>query len=186
MPQFNTNVDQAILKKFRSVLKANTGLKKGDFTKSLEAAMLDYIIKNSTSHHAAHYKIEKNPGLKITDCETILALDKSIRFVGICTAAGKLLVSIYRKGLSPLLNKQELEFAASESATKALDRKTKANKLGKVVYSVTAYEDVKRATFSMADNLYLLVSYERNVDDTMIQNKILPEITMDSLQVDTE
>ena len=77
-------------------------------------------------------------------------------------------------------------FAASDSTIKARDRKTKANKLGKVVYSVTAYEDVKRATFSMADNLYLLVSYERNAEDTMIENKILPEITMDSMKVETE
>ena len=30
-------------------------------------------------------------------------------------------------------------FAASDSTIKARDRKTKANKLGKVVYSVTAY-----------------------------------------------
>jgi len=179
-------VDPRILKKFRSVLKSNTGLKKGDFTRSLEAAMLDYVIKNSTSNYAAHYKAEQNPELKIANCETILGLHKSIRFAGICTGNGKLLVSMYKKGINPLLTEKELDVSAMDSITRTHDTNTKGSKLGKVVYSITAYEDVKRATFSMADDLFLLVSYERNVDDTMIENKILPEISTATLQVHTK
>ena len=45
----NSNLDDSILKEFRDVIYHKRGLKHGDFKKTLEEAMLDYIIKYSKS-----------------------------------------------------------------------------------------------------------------------------------------
>lgn len=45
MTQINAKIDEEILKEFRDVIYTRMGLRKGDFKKSLEDAMLDYIIK---------------------------------------------------------------------------------------------------------------------------------------------
>ncbi len=49
MPQVNAKIDDVLLKEFRHVIYEKYGLKKGDFKKSLEAAMADYVIKYSKS-----------------------------------------------------------------------------------------------------------------------------------------
>ena len=45
MSQINANIDDEILSKFRDVIYRRTGLKKGDFKKSLESAMVEYVLK---------------------------------------------------------------------------------------------------------------------------------------------
>lgn len=52
MTQINAKIDEVILKEFRDVIYTRMGLKKGDFKKSLEDAMLDYILKYSKSDGA--------------------------------------------------------------------------------------------------------------------------------------
>ena len=47
--QINAKIDEQVLKEFRHVIYTKLGLKKGDFKKSLEDAMLDYVIKYSKS-----------------------------------------------------------------------------------------------------------------------------------------
>ena len=55
MTQINAKVDDIILKQFRDVIYTRMGLKKGDFKKSLEDAMLDYIMKYSKSETAKEF-----------------------------------------------------------------------------------------------------------------------------------
>ncbi len=50
--QINAKIDEEVLKEFRHVIYTKLGLKKGDFKKSLEDAMLDYVIKYSKSDDA--------------------------------------------------------------------------------------------------------------------------------------
>lgn len=49
MVQINAKVNDEIVKKFRHVIYEKDGLKKGDFKKALEEAMLDYIGKYGDS-----------------------------------------------------------------------------------------------------------------------------------------
>ena len=49
MVQINANLDERIVKEFRHVIYTRAGLKKGDFKKALEQAMLDYILKYAES-----------------------------------------------------------------------------------------------------------------------------------------
>ena len=45
MSLINANLDDRILKEFREVIYYRSGLKKGDFKKTLEDAIVDYILK---------------------------------------------------------------------------------------------------------------------------------------------
>lgn len=51
----NSNLDEHILKEFRDVIYQKRGLKHGDFKKTLEDAMLEYIIKYSKSSNAKEF-----------------------------------------------------------------------------------------------------------------------------------
>jgi len=55
MTQINAKIDDAVLTEFRDVIYTRMGLKKGDFKKSLEDAMLDYILKYSKSSSAKDF-----------------------------------------------------------------------------------------------------------------------------------
>ena len=57
MKAINAKIDEQIFQEFRDVVYKRTGLKRGEFTKSVESAMLDYILKYSKSESAkAHAK----------------------------------------------------------------------------------------------------------------------------------
>ena len=55
MTQITANLDDRLLKEFRDVIYHKSGLRKGDFKKSLEEAMLDYIIRYSKSDGAKDF-----------------------------------------------------------------------------------------------------------------------------------
>ncbi len=47
MAQITANLDDRLLKEFRDVIYNKSGLRKGDFKKSLEEAIKEYITKYS-------------------------------------------------------------------------------------------------------------------------------------------
>ena len=47
MTQITANLDDRLLKEFRDVIYNKSGLRKGDFKKSLEEAIVEYITKYS-------------------------------------------------------------------------------------------------------------------------------------------
>lgn len=49
MTIINSDVDDEIVQEFRGVIYTMSGLKKGDFKKSLEDALLDYVLRHSKS-----------------------------------------------------------------------------------------------------------------------------------------
>jgi len=55
MTQITANLDDRLIKEFRDVIYNKSGLRKGDFKKSLEEAMLDYIIRYSKSDGAKDF-----------------------------------------------------------------------------------------------------------------------------------
>ena len=120
--------------------------------------------------------------LKLTQeaikCKRILELDKSIRYAGMCASDGTLVASEYKKEITPLINGTELEFAAKISAIRAMERDVLSTRLGKPMYSIASYENVKRATISLDKGMFLLVSFERNADDALIINKVMNELNI--------
>ena len=109
-------------------------------------------------------------------CEKILTLDYSIRFVGVCSTDGLLLDFKYRDDLNPLLSDNILKKAVKKTALRHASREENIGDMGMPLYTVTAYENVKRATIPFSDKLLLLISFERNKDETKIIKKILDYI----------
>ena len=107
------------------------------------------------------------------DFESIFETVPSIRFIGVCTTQGKLLDAQYRSGVTPLLSDRGLQFAVMKSAIRATTRIGENEEVGNPVYSVTMYENVKRATIPFGDNLLLLVSFEKNQVESVIMEKVL-------------
>lgn len=119
-------------------------------------------------------------------CKRILRLDDSIRFAGIANNKGEIIVSAYRKGLEPLLTKEESELSVMQSVIRMNIRKTLEAKLGKTVYAFALYEKVKRATMPLYyynnnnnDNGYfLMVSFDiESNHERIILDRILPVLS---------
>ena len=109
-------------------------------------------------------------------CKLIIQSDQSIRFVGIADKYGKQVAVSYREGLVPYLNQTESEIYSIDTVMRMNSRKEMESKLGKVIYSFTLYEKIKRATIYTRNIDYpvLMVSFDTQSDHhNIILNKIL-------------
>lgn len=110
-------------------------------------------------------------------CRQISQSDASVRFVGISDKYGKQAAVNYREGLVPYLNQMESEIYSIDTVMRMNSRKEMESKLGKVIYSFTLYENLKRATIYTGNMDYpvLMVSFDTNSEhDSIILDKILP------------
>lgn len=110
-------------------------------------------------------------------CKQISQSDGSVRFVGIADKYGKQVAVNYREGLVPYLNQTESEIYSIDTVMRMNTRKEMEVKLGRVIYSFTLYENLKRATIYTENIDYpaLMVSFDTNSEhDSIILNKILP------------
>jgi hypothetical protein len=115
-----------------------------------------------------------------------LDLDNSIRFVGFINNKGTVIAYEYREGLDRLLRTNESELSFIDTVLRMRTRKDMEPKLGKIIYSLTLYEKVKRATI-MPDNEedpILMVSLDVNRDikggtdhESLIRDRILPLVS---------
>ncbi len=116
-------------------------------------------------------------------CDSVIALDKSIRFAGIADEDGHLVATAERKGLKPLLTPEERAQYAITAATRQYTRLRWEYLLGKIDYAMSHYAKLIRATIPIADensrlSYVLLLSFDvdmdgRNVHD-IIMEKIIP------------
>ena len=117
-------------------------------------------------------------GTELDDlCDQIIQSDDSIRFVGIADKYGKQVAVKYRDGLVPYLNQTESEIYSIDTVMRMNSRLEMESKLGKVIYSFTLYENLKRATIYTGNNDYpvLMVSFDTRSDhDNIILKKIFP------------
>lgn len=110
-------------------------------------------------------------------CKQILRSDDSIRFVGLADKYGKQVAVNYRVGLIPYLNQTESEIYSVDAVMRMNSRKEMESRLGKVIYSFTLYEKLKRATIYIGNIDYpvLMTSFDIQSDhDSIILNKIIP------------
>lgn len=113
-------------------------------------------------------------------CSRILALDNSIRFVGLVDHLGSLVTTVYREGLVPLATKEETAKYASQAIYMTGTLAGGFNsRVGKMQYVVGKYENLVRATVPVVsagyDKFYLMLSFEvgSNIIST-IEKKIIP------------
>ena len=109
---------------------------------------------------------------------TILNIDKSIRWVGITNNEGLIINEKYRKELTPLLTEEENEEYASNAISRQKTRIKFEQKIGKLIYAFGKYEKLNRATIPINSNYFLLLSMDsQDVNfDQIIMDKILPLI----------
>ena len=117
-------------------------------------------------------------GIELNElCKQIMQSDDSIRFVGIADKYGKQVAVNYREGLIPYLDQTESEIYSIDTVMRMNSRMEMESKLGKVIYSFTLYEKLKRATIYVGNIDYpvLMASFDTHSDhDSIILNKILP------------
>lgn len=113
-------------------------------------------------------------------CSNILALDRSIRFVGLVDHLGSLLATVYRQGLVPLASSDETAKYASQAIfmTGALSGGLNS-KVGRLQYVVGKFDNLVRATIPVVsgsyDKFYLMLSFEVGSDYLpVIEEKVLP------------
>ena len=115
-------------------------------------------------------------------CERLMALDATVRFVGIADYGGKLLTSKYRKGLVPIMDKKETEQYALQTVFRARSRGGFTPQLGNQLYAVSVYEKLVRVTITVNNdlekeyhNVYILLSIDVGMEhQKVIENKVLP------------
>ncbi|HET7148269.1 MAG TPA: hypothetical protein VFI73_07200 [Candidatus Nitrosopolaris sp.] len=120
-------------------------------------------------------------------CNDVIALDPSIRFVGVADEHGLLLSTSERKDLKPLLNLEETQQYAITAATRQYTRIRWQNLLGKIDYTCSHYDKLLRATIPLTDkdnHLSHVIIFTFDVETAnfheIIMNKIIPLITRNS------
>ena len=105
--------------------------------------------------------------------DTIMDNDKNIRFATICNMIGEIEVTGQSKGIEKFLTPEETK-ESLEFATKAWihARKPHFKKIGKGLYTLTAYEKLKRVTVPLEDGFLLLAT----MDNTSEQNQTIDGI----------
>lgn len=109
----------------------------------------------------------------------VLESDASVRFAGVVDKKGRLIVHGYKKGIAPKLSEKEVERSIVQAILKISTDQSMEERLGRVEYSMTVHESVKRITMPiMGHDLLLLISAERTSDHEKIIQKVLPLIDM--------
>jgi hypothetical protein len=104
-------------------------------------------------------------------CQNIIDLDKTIRFAGITN-------------MRQTIKQQETIESVEHSVLRMSTRMLMEAKLGKILYSITFYERVKRAILPIGkdNDFVLIVSFDNEADhDSIIRNKIMPLISDDQI-----
>lgn len=112
-------------------------------------------------------------------CNRILALDGSIRFVGLVDHLGSLLATVYKQGLTPLASTEETSKYASQAIFMTGTLSGRLNsKVGKLQYVVGKFDNLVRATIPVVsgsyDKFYLMLSFDVGSDYLpVIEGKVL-------------
>ena len=108
-------------------------------------------------------------------CKKILEIDNSIRFSGISTKNGEILAVQYKAGIEPFFDDIKTEFLVSKKILDAMENNQGDEKHGRLMYSIIAFEKIKRAMFALDDGI-LVISFDTSAEENEIINKIIYDI----------
>jgi hypothetical protein len=94
----------------------------------------------------------RQPGL----CDTIIKLDRNIRFVGIVNNRGEVIEGGFRQGIEPLLDGTEEQQMYLHSLSNLTTLQSYSDRLGLIRYSLTEHEKVILMTFPLGDGILCL------------------------------
>jgi len=114
-------------------------------------------------------------------CDRIVKADGAIRFAGIVDEHGNVLASSERKGLKPLLDKEQTAQYALAAVTRQYTRIRWQSILGKIDYTCSYYEKVFRVTIPITDttnHLRSVIFFTLDVSTknfhSIIMSKVIP------------
>jgi hypothetical protein len=110
----------------------------------------------------------QQPGL----CDTIIKLDRNIRFVGIVNNRGEVIEGGFRQGIEPLLNGTEEQQMYLHSLSNLTMLQSYSDRLGLIRYSLTEHEKVILMTFPLGDGI-LCLSAMPKANMNKIRDKVM-------------
>ena len=109
--------------------------------------------------------------------DSIVNQDESIRFATVCNMAGDMEVTKQRQGVENLLTTEETQDSLKDAAKAWIHSRTPHfKKTGKGLYTVTAYEKLKRATIPLEDGYLLLATMDNSADDAKTLANIIKQV----------
>jgi hypothetical protein len=111
----------------------------------------------------------------------ILSRDYFIRSARITDHLGHTIAVAHREGLFPLMTPEESLRAAVQAAIRAATRDKFKSKIGGILYSISRYVNLVRATVPINDGtknrFSLLITFDIDAEvDSILQKKVLPYI----------
>ena len=105
--------------------------------------------------------------------DEVMKINELIRYVVVLSNTGEKISGRYRKGLTPLLNDEELKMIHFYAGQRWDTRKNLAHKIGNTKYAMAEYDKLKQMTLPINDKYLLMVSSEINTNHQEIINKVL-------------
>ena len=131
-------------------------------------------------------------------CQDIISLDPGIESAVMATMEGTIVAAEQRSKLKTLLTREESELSIMQSLIRMGTRKALEEKLGKVLYSMTTYQNAKRATVRLygrerpdkggnaLDEGILVLLFDKAADqERIIVSKIIPRLQRIGLMRET-
>ena len=114
-------------------------------------------------------------------CKQVLSRDYFIRSARITDHVGHTIAVAHREGLFPLMTPEESSRAAVQAAIRAATRDKFKSKIGGILYSISRYVNLVRATVPInggtKNRFLLLITFDIDAEvDSILQKKILPYI----------
>jgi hypothetical protein len=105
-------------------------------------------------------------------CDTIIKLDRSIRFVGVVNNRGEVIEGGFKQGIEPLLNGTDEQHMYVHSLSNLTVLQSFSDRLGMVRYSLTEHEKVTLMTFPLRDGI-LCLSAMPKANMNKIRDKVM-------------
>jgi len=105
--------------------------------------------------------------------DEVMKINELIRYAVVLSNTGEKISGRYRKGLTPLLNDEELKMIHFYAGQRWDTRKNLAHKIGNTKYAMAEYDKLKQMTLPINDKYLLMVSSEINTNQQEIINKVL-------------
>ncbi|HEX2068234.1 MAG TPA: DUF6659 family protein [Nitrososphaeraceae archaeon] len=110
-------------------------------------------------------------------CDTIIKLDRNIRFVGIVNDKGEVIEGGFQDGVEPLLEGTDEQEMYTNSLSNMTLLKNYSDRLGKVKYSLTEHQKIAMMSVPLDNGILCLSVYSKDIDVDKLKNTILEIIS---------
>jgi hypothetical protein len=110
-------------------------------------------------------------------CDTIIKLDRNIRFVGIVNDKGEVIEGGFQDGVEPLLEGSDEQEMYTNSLSNMALLKNYSDRLGKVKYSLTEHQKIAMMTFPLDNDILCLSVYSKDTNVDKLKNTVLEIIS---------